>query len=220
MNNKSALWGEFATPLYSANHPKPKGLNESLRSLFAEQGSQGDRYANQEGVLSKQVGIFESAWDLFKWPQPEIQALKQFCMEHLWRVVAQANNYTLEDCKKLRVFTECWYHLTEYGGYISSHNHPNASWSGVYMVDPGDLNPDYPESGALSFKDPKQLASCYLDPGNVSLVRQYHIGSMNFKMQAGELMIFPSYLYHEVFPYFGKRPRITVAFNCRFQEAG
>ncbi len=220
MQQSSAnLWGEFATPLFSARHPQPDSLNQALINLFTRQRTQGNRYANKEGVLSKQVSIFESSWDLFKWPQAEIQALKNFCMEHLWYCVAKSNNYSMEQCKQLRVFTECWYHLTDFGGYISSHNHPNAAWSGVYMVDPGDANPDYPDSGVLSFKDPRQLANSYIDPANVSFDRKFHMGSINFPMQAGELMLFPSYLYHEVFPYMGKRPRITVAFNCAFSHA-
>jgi len=215
-NQKSSLWGEFSTPLYAATNSGAGQLNPALTDLFIRRSEQGDQYANQEGVLSKQVSIFESGWDLFKWPQQEVQTLKAFCMEHLWQMVVRANNYSLDEGKQLRVHTECWYHVTRFGGYISSHNHANNSWSGVYMVDPGDNNPDYPDSGVLSFKDPRQLALAYLDPGNVQLDRQFHLGSMNFAMQAGELMIFPSYLFHEVFPYMGQRPRITVAFNCKF----
>ena len=36
---------------------------------------------------------------------------------------------------------------------------------------------------------------------------------MNFKLQAGQLVMFPSYLMHEVAPYAGHTERITVAFG-------
>ena len=38
--------------------------------------------------------------------------------------------------------------------------------------------------------------------------------------QGGQLIAFPSYLLHEVFPYVGQRPRIVVALNawCRWKN--
>jgi len=33
--------------------------------------------------------------------------------------------------------------------------------------------------------------------------------------RAGLCLVFPSYLPHEVYPYRGSRPRISVAFNAR-----
>ena len=40
-----------------------------------------------------------------------------------------------------------------------------------------------------------------------------HYGSYQVKHEVGKLLIFPSYLTHEIFPYIGDRPRIVVAFN-------
>jgi hypothetical protein len=37
-------------------------------------------------------------------------------------------------------------------------------------------------------------------------------------MQPGDLMVFPSFVQHEVTPYFGQAPRITVAANCSFRK--
>jgi hypothetical protein len=31
---------------------------------------------------------------------------------------------------------------------------------------------------------------------------------------AGRLILFPSYVMHEIFAYQGDRPRIVIAFNC------
>ncbi len=36
-------------------------------------------------------------------------------------------------------------------------------------------------------------------------------------MRPGDLLVFPSYVQHEVTPYFGEQPRITVAANCSFR---
>ena len=37
--------------------------------------------------------------------------------------------------------------------------------------------------------------------------------------RAGQLVMFPSWLYHEVLPYHGQRERIVVAFNAWLQDA-
>ena len=48
----------------------------------------------------------------------------------------------------------------------------------------------------------------------------FGFGETAFNLRAGQLLLFPSYLMHEVAPYFGQRERITVAFNAWVREAG
>ena len=43
-------------------------------------------------------------------------------------------------------------------------------------------------------------------------------GPFELRHQAGTLMLFPSYLKHEIFPYVGERPRIVVAFNSWVEQ--
>jgi predicted 2-oxoglutarate/Fe(II)-dependent dioxygenase YbiX len=38
------------------------------------------------------------------------------------------------------------------------------------------------------------------------------------RLEAGALIVFPSYLFHEVAPFYGRDTRITVASNCWFVE--
>lgn len=217
-NPNIRTWGDFSNPMFHTKNPQTTTLNPQLSRFFLGLETQGDKYRNPINIPSNQVEIFESPFDLFKWQEPCVQQLKKFCMETLWYAVAQSNGYTLEECKNLRVRTDCWFHITHFGGYISNHTHPMASWSGVYMVDPGEQPADLPEGGILSFKDPRPHANMYRDPGNERWLRPHHIGSVNYPMQPGELILFPSFLQHEVTPYFGQKPRITVAFNCSFEH--
>jgi predicted 2-oxoglutarate/Fe(II)-dependent dioxygenase YbiX len=39
---------------------------------------------------------------------------------------------------------------------------------------------------------------------------------VELKLEAGQLVIFPSYVFHEVTPFYGNDTRITVATNCWF----
>jgi hypothetical protein len=81
-------------------------------------------------------------------------------------------------------------------------------------VDPGDPVPDRPESGLVRFYDPRACAYYYSDAGNLGLRMPYQHGGYDLIHQAGRLVMFPSHLNHEIFPYLGERPRIVIAFNC------
>lgn len=210
-------WGSFATPIFSSRYPNSELFNTELKKFILAQESEGDRYRNPEYIPSNQVNIFESSFDLFKDPNRAIQELKGFFLHGILNAVIKTNGYSTEDADKLRVITDAWYHVTHFGGYISSHIHSNATWSAVYMVDPGNQPDDLPRGGVLNFKDPRTTANMYLDPGNQKWQKPYHLGSINYDMRPGDLLVFPSFIQHEVTPYFGREPRITVAANCAFR---
>jgi len=215
-------WGDFATPFFQSTYPGAERLNRELESVILQQEAEGDTKANRHAnpyVTSNQVNIFESHFDLFKDPSAPacILELKKFFLFGVFQAMAETSGYSKQDLEQIRAFTDAWYHVTRNGGYISSHNHPNASWSAVYMVNPGNTSGDT-RNGVLSFKDPRPAANMYWDPGNDRWQRQFRISSVNYEMQAGDLLVFPSYLMHEVTPYFGELPRITVAANCSFKR--
>ena len=54
----------------------------------------------------------------------------------------------------------------------------------------------------------------YAEAGNLGLRQPYRHGGFDVTHRAGRLVMFPSFLMHEIFPYQGERPRIVVAFNC------
>ena len=210
-------WGDFSSPFLKTRHPAPKALNGELADLFLALESEGEVHRNPDKTAN-QVEIFESSFDLFKRPEPCIQQLKKFCMWGIWQAVMRVSDFSVEDCKKLRANVDAWFHVTHFGGYISNHTHPMACWSAVYMVDEGEQPEDMPMGGILSFKDPRPHANMYWEPVNKAWQRPYQLGSINYSMEPGELMIFPSFLQHEVTPYFGRKPRITVALNCSFRD--
>jgi predicted 2-oxoglutarate/Fe(II)-dependent dioxygenase YbiX len=72
----------------------------------------------------------------------------------------------------------------------------------------------------LRFLDTRTTASMYLDAGNAHLQSPFSFGEIAYQLSAGQLLLFPSYLMHEVAPYYGQRERITVAFNAWVRPAG
>lgn len=207
----------FATPIAEIFYPDSDGLNEELKELFLK-CEQDPEYRKKIKTPTLQINIFESEFDLFGWQEPPVRKLRDFCMNALYLMVAKLNGFSLDHLNKLEIFHHSWFHVTRYGGYISGHNHPMASWSGVYCVEPGEQPEDQPDSGVLRFHDPTPAATMFMDPANAHLQRPYGGGSVNFKLKAGQLVLFPSWLMHEVAPFFGRDARITVAFNAWAQE--
>ena len=120
---------------------------------------------------------------------------------------------------QLRIFNHAWFHVTRPGGYMGTHNHPMASWSGVYCVDPGEEDPDNPDSGVIRFHDPRISVTMYMDASNNHMVAPYEPGMRTYRFKAGQLVIFPSFLMHEVAPFTGTGTRITLAFNSWIKDS-
>lgn len=210
----------FAVPMIEVQHPDPADLNARLRELFLAREAEGLRHANPASSMKIRQGLFESDFTVFSWPDPPVQALREFCWAGLSRAVAQLNGFGAAQMARLQILSHTWFHITRAGGQFDLHNHGMASWSGVYCVDPGDSPADDPDSGALTFVNPMALANMFQDPANVHLRRPYGMANITYRHTAGRLVLFPSWLFHQVQPYRGTRERITVAFNCWFRFEG
>jgi uncharacterized protein (TIGR02466 family) len=204
----------FPVPFAFDTHPDPIRLNAALRELFLAHDRDADR--NPVPYTERNAALFESRFDLFRWPQPEIAELREFCLSRTLQLVQQINQHPPEVMRQLRVGVESWFHVTRRHGWFGTHNHPNASWSGVYCVDAGRVDAGSEDSGKLTFLHPNPEAGMHTDMGNESLVPPFHVAHASYLLQAGQLVLFPSWLMHHVTPFVGDGERITVAFNCKF----
>lgn len=213
------IQAHFAVPMGRRSLPGAEALNASLKEKFlAWERDEGVRSSVPTPVVKD--AVYESDFSLFHRNDADIQRLANFCLTSVAELVMRLNRYSGEEMRGLRIFHHSWYHLTRHGGYTGPHNHPMASWSGVYCVTPGAAADGHPESGVLRMFDSRETANMYLDPGNAHLVDAYSFGNVGFQLEAGQLVLFPSYLFHEVAPFWGRDVRITVAFNCWLRRAG
>lgn len=86
------------------------------------------------------------------------------------------------------------------GDYKQIHSHPGATAFGVFYLSDVDNDKD---GGKLILRDP----SFHTNPG--FRMKMTH----EVETKAGRLIIAPSYLWHEVTPYYGDEDRITVVSN-------
>jgi Putative 2OG-Fe(II) oxygenase len=204
----------FAVPLGEARLTDCEPLNRQLEALFLERET--DEYRNPTPSHIPQAEMFESRFNLFRWPEDCVQELRAFVLHCVAQTVIQTSNVQPEEFARLTMHNHTWYHVTRYAGSFVAHNHPLASWSAVYCVRPGERLPHRPESGILRLLDTRPGANAYLDAANRRLRAPFALEAREIRLDEGQVVVFPSYVFHEVTPFYGRDVRITVATNCWF----
>ena len=208
----------FAVPIMQLQAPNAGQLNQALTIKLLEWEKNESTRSSAPTAVPRRA-VYESDFSLFRREDPDIQQLARFCLSAIGQMAKEINGYSDQEMQQLRIYDHSWYHVTRYGGYFGSHNHPMASWSGVYCVAPGSSLPPEQRGGILRFLEARTTAGMYLDPGNAYMASPYTFGDLDYPLEAGTIVLFPSFLQHEVTPFWGDGERITVAFNCWFRYA-
>jgi uncharacterized protein (TIGR02466 family) len=209
----------FAVPFGFGRYPAHAQLNPALKRYIFELERTGTA-ANPRPLTQRNAAVFESHFNLFRESDPAVQELKAFCWDQLLAVIGRLNGYDLATLQRLQIYNDCWFHITRRGGFFGLHNHPNASWSGVYCVDPGQPDGDKPNSGLLCFVNPMITSAMHLDAGVARMQLPYGYQLASLHLDSGQLVIFPSWVLHDVKPFEGNGERITISFNCWFTLPG
>ncbi len=212
-----SVYSFFSVPIGDYHMPEEDAvpLCKELKRLFIEKESLGSEYKNKTYRETQKGSVFESTFDIYNWDSPAIDAMSDFIKVSLKDFLNRITTLTSEQIESMNFNFHPWYHITRFEGRQGIHNHSNASWSGIYCIDPGEFPEEYPDSGKVYFHDPRVNANIYEDDGLAHLKEPFTHGVIPIQHEAGRLLFFPSYLLHEIFPYFGNRERIIAPFNCR-----
>jgi hypothetical protein len=205
---------QFAVPFAAGRLTGCGPLNRELEALFLSR--EDPQHRNPTPTHVQQEETFESRFNLFRWPEACVQELRRAMLNSVAQVVLQTSEVTPEQLARLTLHNHTWFHVSRYAGSFVAHNHPLASWSAVYCVRAGEFVPEHPKSGVLRFFDTRAGADAFLDPANRRMRGSFAIRPLEFRLEEGQLLVFPSYVYHEVAPFYGRDTRITVATNCWF----
>jgi uncharacterized protein (TIGR02466 family) len=94
---------------------------------------------------------------------------------------------------------------------------PANFWSGTYYVDDGGITADPSLGGNFEMLDPRGTAPAIFAP-NLAYACDGGLGAGAtewIRPRPGLLVLFPSWLQHQVRAYRGTRERISIAFNLR-----
>ena len=99
-----------------------------------------------------------------------------------------------------------WVNIMPSGAFHTSHIHPQSVFSGTYYIDTPD------GASALKFEDPR-LSQFMNSPQPRLKARKSNLRFFSLQPKAGDVVLFESWLKHEVPQNQSKRPRISISFN-------
>ena len=101
--------------------------------------------------------------------------------------------------------SEIWAIINKKGTFNSSHNHPGSYLSAAYYVKAPN------NCGNIHFYDPNEIKKFNSPP--IENRTELSASGFSIKAQEGSLLIFPSYLYHDVGKNLSNEDRIVISFN-------
>lgn len=200
-----AVRGLFATPVAAVELPGAAARNAALSEVILR------RRDAAASIEASNEGGWHSDRDIAEWGGRPVAELLE--------VARGVANRLTADRQGGRVsppwLVEAWANVNGPGAGNVSHYHPGSFWSGTYYVDDGGCAADPALGGEFEMFDPRGAL-----PGMYAPALRF-AGDDGASAGAGEtirprpglLLLFPSWLMHQVKPYRGDRLRVSIAFN-------
>ena len=192
-----------STPLLRFRLPDHESLNTALLA-------EGRKLqAADKGASKSNRGGWHSSGNLFEHKADCIATLKDAAETAVLDATRKVTRKVDPDSLRLKLFA--WMNANPPGGYNAPHTHPGAHWSGVYYVSQPDVESG--TSGMIEFLDPRT------DLPHWRLLKAPAFSmKKKFRPAVGEMVLFPSYLLHWVYPNETNAERVSVAFNATFRN--
>jgi uncharacterized protein (TIGR02466 family) len=193
----------FPTLIYRAELPRAAPLNAELEVAahsLAGDDRAGQRWSEKHGY---QGYTSYASLDDLAWRIPAFKRLEKAVIAHA-RAFAAALHWDLRGLKPH--CDSMWVNVLAEGGAHTSHLHPNAVLSGTYYV-------RVPKgAGPIVFEDPR-LPLMMAAPPRKAGARPAFRHHVRIAPKAGTLLLWESYLRHEVPLNRAPGERISVSFN-------
>ena len=191
----------FVTPLYEADLAAALDLAEiahSIRSL-AQDDHAGQRWCRNHGY--KGYTSYASLNDLPR-RDPVMADVAKLLVKH---AAAFAADLAWNLPRKPRL-DSLWVNLLKGNGAHSAHLHPHSILSGTLYVEVP------PGAGAIKFEDPR-LPMMMAAPVRLADAPETLRTFVTVEPLAGQLLLWESWLRHEVRPGTAKAERLSISFN-------
>lgn len=198
-----AVQALFATLVYEARLPGWRRLNEQLLRECRQLRS--DDAAGRRWSKRNYPGGYTSYNSVHRMHRrsPTFAALARELDRHVARF---ARALALDLTARPLAMTDCWVNVMGRGAAHGLHLHPLSTISGTYYV---AVPPGAP---GLKLEDPR-LARFMASPPRGGGVRRGQRPWVTLRSRAGQLVLFESWLRHEVAPNPRAAERVSVSFN-------
>lgn len=190
--------------VYKAAIPELSSPNSPLLQALLNDINNAEIAERVQGMLHNGK---QSAGNLFKRPEHSFRTLAELVKKEF---IHYKNKFAGADCELIKSFpeelefTSSWFVKMRQGGHLDSHIHEIGWISGaVYLAMPSDKKS--PEEGAFEYGThgdsyPQKHSS-------------FPVGSVI--PNVGEIVLFPSSLFHRTIPFTSNEERICIAFDLK-----
>lgn len=197
----------FPTFIYTASlGAAARKLNKHLAkeiAILAEIDRQGQLWSKENYIGG--YSSYGSMTQLHR-TSPHFAELEEKLRSHVKKFTSRLNWDLLG--RKLDM-TTCWANSMGHSAHHTLHSHPLSVLSGVYYVDvPAKSSP-------LKIEDPR-LPYLMNSPPRKANAPAAEKNYLLIKPKAGELVLFESWVRHEVPPHRGTKNRLSISFNYEF----
>lgn len=199
----SKIQSFFPTLVYRADAAAPARLTAELEQsslVLAQDDKAGIKWCEKHGYngYTSYASLNDLAWRI-----PAFKALEKILDRHAARF-AKALHWDLRGGKP--VCDSLWVNVLPEGGAHSGHIHTNSVISGTYYVTVP------PGAGPIVFEDPRHALMMAAPPLKASAPREFK-SHIHETPKSGSLLLWESWLRHEVPVNRAEGLRISVSFN-------
>ena len=195
--NQRNVYELFPDPIFHYKLENYKQINKELLNYILELQKKDKKGNNR----SNKGGWHSPNFDLVN-PGPPINFINS-CKDFLKHIIE--DEFGWEYVPNKQRIVAMWAIINKKNSYNVKHNHQNCYLSSAYYI----KKPE--NSGDITFYDPKEVKT-YRFP-EVERNTSYSAESITVKPKEGDLLIFPSYLYHDVGVNLSDEERVVVSFN-------
>jgi hypothetical protein len=203
----------LATPLGVATIPDAAEFNGALCDLFTQRAAAGSGAGRADPLR------FCGSDDLMEWPEVPVRRLASAMAGAIYQFVGSVSEIAEPQLRACKLETRAWFTLIRPNGRVPAANYPLTTWCAIYCVAAPAAVDERADSGIVRLYE-SRLSTSFQDASNAVMRIPYSQAHYSWRPAAGQLVIFPASLTHEVAPLRAARELVLVTARFRFVGSG
>jgi hypothetical protein len=202
----------LATPLGVATIPDAAQFNGDLCQLF------------QRAAATYPIGLGDplricGSDDLLDWPDVPVRRLRSAMIGAVYQFIGSVSEIAESQLRACKLEARAWFTLIRPNGRVPAANYPMTSWCAIYCAAAPPPVEERADSGIVRLYE-SRLGTSFQDATNAAMRIPYSHAHYAWRPTAGQLVIFPGSLTHEVAPLRSRSELALVTARLRFVGSG
>ena len=205
------LW---PTPIVTVFLEGSEQLNARLANIILEQEQKivGKGKSTEVAGIKDGLSAYWLNFNVLNWDYPEIAEFRRIVLEGVREWLKMVDGLGQEDRQLAGI--SCWANVLRYGERLTIHHHDPAFVSAHYTVQSGsDGNSLAGDSGYTVYYRPGFMDRSHGGEAFMAPSPWDDDWRIEKRPVEGRLLLFPSFIRHEVRPYLGQSQRISIAMD-------